>query len=676
MKKKIVICLFVIIIGLVVFMFRINTKNDIANSIEEVSAEPEIQEPLEWHGNYIWDGTADNNTWMCFRKKVNLKKKDLKNIVAQIAVDSKYWLYINGEMVVREGAVKRGETRESIYYDNVNITDFLHEGENTIAILTWYWGDTSYSHNSSGQGAMLFQAKIGNNYLVSNETWKVSKHKSYLQDTLRPNKRIIEYNVLYDANLGDEEWYKPEYDDSTWANSTVLNVAGSLPWGTMIERDIPQFKNADLKEYENMAEYKNYTTSQDEILAMKIPYNAQFTPYLKIESSEPNKKITIKTDFYEDVNGDSVKCTYITKSGEQEFESLAWMNGETVYYEIPAGIKIISLGYRESGYDSEMTGKFKSDDEFMNKLWKMADRTLYVNMRDSYMDCPNRERAQWLGDVSAEMMEAMYALDTNAYPLYEKALKTTIGWKYEDVLLTVTPNTDDLLHLPTQVLATINSIYDYYQYTGNKEILEYVYPHLKSYLNLWYAKEDGLVHSSVGYPMWEWGDSSGNVDYEALENAWYYLALSKTEKIAEVLDIKEDVDDYSIRLANLKVAFNNLWTEKGYKTKNCKYVDERVNALAVISGLADENKYETISNILQNSYESTVYMERYILEALCKLGKITEAQDRIKFRYNEMVNGEKACSTLWENWNPDIGTKNHAWAGRTTYNNVKIFCRN
>lgn len=661
MKKKVGVIFSIIVIILVIYAIFIQKQEK--QTTQEVAIEP-VKQPLEWHGNYIWATSTENNTWMCFRKTVNLKQKDIENVLAQIAVDSKYWLYINGEMIVREGALKRGQTRNSIYYDEVDLTKFLHEGENTIAILVWYWGDTSYSHNSSGQGAMLFQAKIGNNYLVSNDTWKVARHKAYLQDELRPNKRLIEYNVYYDASLADENWYKTDYDDTTWENARILGVAGAEPWGEMIQRNIPQFKDYGLKEYENKEEYTGYTTTKTEILTMKIPYNAQFSPYLKIEAPT-GQKIIIKTDQYADVSGDSVKCTYLTKEGMQEFESLAWMNGEEVYYEVPKGVKIIGLGYRETGYDTEMVGNFKCDDEFFNELWQMADRTLYVNMRDSYMDCPNRERAQWWGDMSMEMLEAMYALDTKAYDLYEKGVKTTLGWKQEDnVLLTVAPNSDDLLHLPTQMLAGINSMFEYYEYTGKKEFLEEVYPAIKNYLNLWYVKEDsGLVHSSVSYPIWEWGDSSGNVDYEALENAWFYLAMSKTAQMAEILGYTEDKADFDRRLTELKENYNKLWTEKGYKTQNSKVVDERANSLAVISGLADEEKYEKITNILTNSYEATVYMEKYVLEALCQMGKIEEAQARIKKRYDEMVNSEKACSTLWENWTYEVGTKNHAWAG-------------
>ena len=207
-------------------------------------------------------------------------------------------------------------------------------------------------------------------------------------------------------------------------------------------------------------------------------------------------------------------------------------------------------------------------------------------------------------------------------------------------------------------------MYEYYEYTGKKEFIEYVYPYVKNYLNLWKESENGLVDYNVEMPIWEWGDSVAECDYKAIENAWYYLAMSKALEMAKVLDYQEDIEDYNNRLRNLKIYYNmRLWTNEGYKSPDFKFADERANALAVISGLADSDKYDTITKILTTSHDSTVYMEKYALEALCKLEKINEAQERIKLRYDEMVNGEKACSTLWENWNYDVGTKNHAWAG-------------
>lgn len=53
-----------------------------------------------------------------------------------------------------------------------------------------------------------------------------------------------------------------------------------------------------------------------------------------------------------------------------------------------------------------MKGSFACDDDFYNELWKRSARTLYITMRDNYMDCPDRERAQWWGDEVNELGEA------------------------------------------------------------------------------------------------------------------------------------------------------------------------------------------------------------------------------------------------------------------------------
>ena len=55
----------------------------------------------DWKANWIWDkeNLTEENTWMCFNKKVTLENVP-EELIAHISADSKYWLYINGETVV------------------------------------------------------------------------------------------------------------------------------------------------------------------------------------------------------------------------------------------------------------------------------------------------------------------------------------------------------------------------------------------------------------------------------------------------------------------------------------------------------------------------------------------------------------------------------------------------
>ena len=56
------------------------------------------------------------NTWLAFRKTVHIDKVP-QTLTARIAADSKYWLWINGELVVREGGLKRGPNPKDTYCD-------------------------------------------------------------------------------------------------------------------------------------------------------------------------------------------------------------------------------------------------------------------------------------------------------------------------------------------------------------------------------------------------------------------------------------------------------------------------------------------------------------------------------------------------------------------------------
>jgi hypothetical protein len=76
----------------------------------------------QWQGVWIGsDQVSKPNSWYCFRNTIELGKSP-KTAVANIACDSKYWLWINGEMVVFEGQLKRGPTPKDTYYGEIDLT--------------------------------------------------------------------------------------------------------------------------------------------------------------------------------------------------------------------------------------------------------------------------------------------------------------------------------------------------------------------------------------------------------------------------------------------------------------------------------------------------------------------------------------------------------------------------
>ena len=609
----------------------------------------------DWTAEYIWDNSdgSEENVWMCLRKTVEITQAP-ETLTAYISADSKYWLYINGEAVVFDGGVKRGPTADDSYYDEVEIAPYLKNGKNVICALVWYWGkDKNFSYTDSGKAGFLFEAGS----IISDQSWKACRNTAYLSKKFasKSNFRLPESNIYYDTTKELGDWLSPDFDDSLWENATANGKGGCAPWGKLYPRGIPMLKDYGLKDYLNSDGYKGQTFKSKKLITLEMPYNAQCTPYLKIEAPS-GKKIRI---FTENTWLGAVSDIYITKDGEQEFEALGWFNGQHITYEIPSGVRILELKYRETGYDTAFSGLFECKDEKLNTLWQKSLRTLYITMRDNFMDCPDRERAQWWGDVTSEMAMSMYALDANSYLLYQKGVASMLGHidPNTNVLQTVVPIGEELYELPVQQLAGICGFRTYYLYTGDRDFLNGVYDASVNYINLWTIGENHLAQHREG--SWDWMDWGKRADTTAIENAWYYYALSAIKNMAQVLG--KDSADIETKMNEIKAGYASLWTENGYKSEDVKAPDDRANALAVISGLAEEDKYETITAVLESTENSSPYMEYYVLEALCQMGKYDTAKSRMLKRYEKMISDSD--TTLWEKWSKHTGTRNHAWSG-------------
>lgn len=615
----------------------------------------------DWKAKWIWldEERTSKNVWLCFNKKINIAEP-VKELKAKIAAENKYWLYINGNCVVREGGLKRGPTPTGCYYDEVDISEFLVSGENLISVLVWYWGnEASYSSSDAGQGGLLFEAESESISILSDNSWSVMKNPAFKEDKgkMQPNYRLPESNVYYDSRDEIADWNKVGYDFSDWSEATEYAVGGEGCWGEIYNRDIPMFKDFGLKDYENSKEFEGKSFKLKKKIILHVPYNAQLTPYLEAEA-KAGKKIVITT---ENTHTGSIHSTYVTKDGVQAFESPAWFNGEQITYEIPSGVKILSLKYRESGYNTEFCGGFSCENSDLNILWQKSLRTLYVTMRDNFMDCPDRERAQWWGDVTNEMMLTVYSLAPSSYHLYRKGVSTMLSYidPATKVLQTVVPIKNDYFELPCQQLAGVGGFWTYYMYTGDKDFIKSVYAASVDYLNLWKTQDNGLVEHREG--SWDWQDWGSKIDIAPLENAWYYYALSSVKNMAELLGDENAVKEFDSRMKSLYAAYQSLWTGEGYRSTENKEYDDRGNAVAVLSGICPEENYAALKNLLFSIRNASPYMEYYVLESLCKMGEYALAEQRMCERYREMI--DEDYSTLWENWIKKDGTSNHAWSG-------------
>ena len=603
------------------------------------------------------------NTWMEFRKDFTLKKTPRK-AEARIAADSKYWLWVNGTLAVFEGGLKRGPNRTDTYYDVVDLAPWLRKGRNDVRLLLCYFGKAGFSHVSSGQAGVIVDApSIG---LVTDASWQSQRLQAY-QTCGEPytNFRLAESNIRYDAR---EELKDGRIEELKDGNSSLeIGVWGTAPWGKLVERPIPQWKDYGMKTT------SDYETTEDEqgnrVISLHLPYNMQMTPWIDVTDEADGTCIRLETDHVWGGSAECVRAEYVTRRGRQQYESLGWMNGDVlrIIYPKTARLTVHGIGYRETGYDCNFEGSFTCNDTTINRFWQKAMRTLYVNMRDNYFDCPDRERAQWWGDATILMGQSCYQLSPRANLLMRKAIRELVDWQKEDgTLFSPIPAENWDKELPAQSLTAISTygFWYYYMHTGDKETMAYVYPAMRRYLALWTLDGDGLTCERQG--GWPWGDWGTDVDMRLILAAWHYLALQSAINVAGLTGHDADIPDYERQMQSIRTAFNRCWN--GYAYRHPSYhgaTDDRVQAMAVVSGLADSTKYDRIFEVIKTQEYASPYMEKYVYEALMRMGHADYALERFKRRFGPMI-ADSQHTTLYEGWQEGGyggGSTNHAWSG-------------
>lgn len=571
-----------------------------------------------------------------------------------IGCETKYWLFINDRLVVFDGGLFRESLPGCGYFDSVDIAEHLRPGRNKIAVHVWYYGNGGRNNSALPCPGLILACDELGIYSDRNTV-------GYIDDAYYTTdfERSFLYggdHTAYDASVRPFSLC-PTFECTE--KCVEIGKYGDAPWGQLIQRNIPPLFFTDRIPCQAVKRDGKYIAA--------LPCAMQFSPYIKLKA-QGSEKIVIHSDRYvvHGGPGDNKsyfghRAEYICRKGEQEFEMLDWIFGEEIVYTIPDSVEVLELGYRESGYDSKVTTEFECDSPEVNTLFQKCVRTLQVCMRENYMDCPDRERGQWIGDVSVQTPQVVYLLNKNGLLLLRKAICDFINLRKGDRLVGNVPG-DNWSELPSQSLNAISEhgmIAAYYAATGDRSVLELAFEPAVKYLMLWETDSDGVVRPRSG--NWEWYDHLYNHDMPVLNICWYYSALRFAKQMACKLDRHEFDSFIASRMDAIEAVFEARYWNPNYKCyMSGPYVDDRANAMAVLSGLCPAEKHPHIGYILMSVFNSTTYMENYVLLALCEMGYKEDAFRRMMSRYQPLIHNDN--STLWEDFF-HLGTRNHAWSG-------------
>lgn len=633
----------------------------------------------DWTANWIWTESCAEDSYVAFRKTFTLEQA-VPTATAFISAADKYVLWVNGELVVLDGSLKRGPTPYDSYYDTVELTN-LKQGENTIALLVAFNGRSGDGSivpvlvdeegDEYTQAGLIFELDAGGTTICSDSSWKAARHTGYKNRVTAgadypgysQSSMLAERNVYFDArdDLGD--FMAEGYNDSEWEDATPVSKAGDLPFGDLYSAMIQPIRFQDIVDFSNSASYVGTPLTQDTILVLDLPGNIQFTPYFELEAPA-GKKLTFYTDTYTDKQElPNFKDTYVTAEGTQRYENYPWRSGSKLIIEAEAGVTFTRLGYRASGFNGEQVGSFTSSDPGLDQLWQESLNTLAICMRDTYMDCPERERGPYMGDASNEIDAALYSYDQGGLDLTKKAILACVAWTRTDGAIPSRAPSVKPQEIPNQSLIFMTSVYHYWLHSGDRETAEAYCNAFLNYLRL-VEMENGLPVYRDG--SWTWDDWGDRIDTQLLQTGIYYYALNVTKSLADDLGITEGTEFLAERMDSMRENWRAVYyTEEGFKSPDSKYVDDRANAMLALSGLAGEKDWPLITDVIMSTYQASPFIEKYVLEALCVMGRIDLALQRMRDRYAPMLNDE--YDTLWETFDGETGTVNHGWTAAPLY---------
>lgn len=333
-------------------------------------------------------------------------------------------------------------------------------------------------------------------------------------------------------------------------------------------------------------------------------------------------------------------------------------------------VNLRNIEFEEIAVDEELSpsvckSSFECDDPMLNKIYKVAERTLELCSREFLLDGIKRDRWIWCADVyQASLMHYYSFFDSKSI---QRSMIALFGKSPFDLYVN---------HIMDYTFLWIVCFDDYYRHTGDgafaSENCYKVFEVMDHCLGR--RDENGLMDSRPDdwvFVDWADLDNSGEV---CCEQMLLTVALQRCVKLAEEFGYEDKAAEYRVICDETKQKLEKFWLKDQnaytYSYKNGK-ADGKIlmhpNIFAVLFDLCDDERKELIKkNVLKNPNVpriTTPYMRFYELAALCRLRETEYVTKEIRSYWGAMI--DEGATTFWETYNTaDRGVEKYAMYGR------------
>ena len=608
-----------------------------------------------------------------FRKKLVLAAKHDETYTLRITADDSYKLYINGQFVGQGpacGYVSR------YYCNEYDVSAFLQDGTNVIAVHCYYHGRVDYAHisgdNRQGMWAELYEGSV--RIVKTDADWRCLRDTSYAS-----NGASWGYDTQFAENIDRRKhphgWTKTQYDDSAWEHACVKSDDDHVP---------VRQPTAVVTRYRVRPESIEKVGAGQYLL----DFGKEITGHVCLETTAP-EGTRVRIQCAEELTGDgharsSMRCgvdfdeVWIMRGGTDSIESYDYSGFRYVEMTCDdASVRPEQVSVVVRHYPAPRKRIFTSENSLLQNIWSICENAVIMGTQEGFYDCPTREKAQYLGDMLITGFSHYYI--TGDTDMLKKALLDFAhSQRIDDAMMCVAPSglrhkiADYSMLFPLILL-------NYYTITKNRDFVRQMIPAAEKVIAYYeqYKREDGLLQNVTEWNLVDWPENlrdgydfkpeQGQKGVHNVMNAYYYGALKTMNELYHIVQIDRLYDAAAVKRAFYMAFYNEtegLFSDSEHGTLFALHS----NVLPYFYDMTTSAQNQKIVDlIMKKGFSCGVFFSYFVLKSLTNHGEKEKAMELMLSKgehswYNMLSEGATACFEAWGKEQKDNTSLCHPWA--------------
>lgn len=615
-----------------------------------------LSEKAKW----IWiNNNPQKNEYAVFEENFIF---DGEKAIFTVCAEMDYVLYVNGSIASFGQFANYPEHK---YYDEIDITSFCKNGENTFTLIARYEGIRTHIHIVDGAG-VIYSLNVGGKTVTYSHKGTLGGYDNrYIQNTTQLITGQI--GLGSDMRVGGYTCDIP---------CVEVNISYNLMPRPVLKTVAMDYVEAKLIDKEKAV----YDLGRETAGYLRVKFNVSKAGSAKIAYGQHIADGGVRYKIWDREFAINFELT----EGQHQFEQyFIRLSGRYLQAFLPEGVEVVSVGIIPYIYPLTEKG-LRLNNPLDQKIYDTCIRTLRLCMNMHYEDTPWREQALYVLDSRNQMLCGYYAFDDTQFQ--RANLELIAKGTRPDGFLELTYPSVDGPAIPFFSVMYPVEVYEYIKHTGDKDILKTTMPTMLKIMQNFKSRIEGnnLIRSFKA-PYWnffEWTDGShdiipGQRGYEykdcfhLLLNCAFVYSGKMFAEMCKMAGVEFECDFDAIKKAIKDEFFDENDGSFVLRTDDRSFKSQLGNSFALLIGLGDERTVKAIKedkNLLQTSLSMLIYKYDALLEADPDNKQFI--LDEIRKLYGYMLN--EGATTFWETIKGEAdfsgaGSLCHGWSALPVY---------